>query len=333
MRGGGGASATVARAQRAASSASAANAPPCRAPPRVLLLDLDGTIVGRVSAIVAEHEALSLALAGGSAAATRMMRASVVDRLKYGTVRPHFDTFCRHATAAGSNVELFLYTASDDRWAAFLVPCLEAAVGVKFNRPIFARKHCVAAGGELRKSIARVLPTVFTRLKKKYGLPNAACLRQRIALIDNTPSVALTDLDATRIVRCPTYDYSYVYDVLGRVDINVMHRRYLRLAAVLERHSLFPASGAAGALLPSSAGALVSRAGQPPASQSSMRFQQFLQLYYARLSEQLGATLAANRAALRDTFWLSLLSALRNAGDSLDEEVIKRINHHIVAGA
>ena len=162
--------------------------------PRVLLLDLDGTMVGKVMSAACEVELLRLT---GAARGARMKAArdEIVARLRYGIIRPHLEAFCRNAAAAG-DVELFVYTASEATWATFLVGCVEAALGTKFNRPIFTRNHCVSSPTspvpELRKSIARVLPAVAARLRRKYpGVRSAADLRDRVALVDNTPGILL----------------------------------------------------------------------------------------------------------------------------------------------
>ena len=127
--------------------------------PLVMLLDMDGTLVGKVGSVLCEydlHRTLGAAAAPASAAASarpktasvasptvhKGLRDAIVARLRYGIIRPHVLEFCRGATAI-PGVELYVYTASEAWWAAFFVPCIEAALGVRFNRPIFSRDHCV----------------------------------------------------------------------------------------------------------------------------------------------------------------------------------------------
>ena len=288
--------------------------------PRVLLLDLDGTLIGRVGSLVCEHDIVRLVSATaasssgaaggkkvkgrGAAAATRAYRESVVSRLRYGIIRPHFEAFCKSAAVAGGAIELFVYTASDTEWAGFLVPCVEAALGVRFNRPIFTRAQCSPAP-EHKKSVARVAPAVFRALKKKpayaAGLRNVRDLDGCVALVDNTPNVLASAAEAPRLLVCPTYAYQYVYDVLSNVGVDAMHRRFARLVPVLVRSGLFPADVNAAAV---------------------GSYQQFAALYYDRLARTLSETRAANVAALaHDRFWVRLLHALARCRDFSDESM------------
>lgn len=267
--------------------------PPSGAP-RVLLIDVDGTMVGRVSCAACQFDLLRLT---GASKGKRMaaLKEDLVARLKHGIVRPHLDAFCKHAAAAG--VEMFVYTASDPGWAAFIVPCIETALGIKFNRPLFTRAHCVpvSAGGgsvEYRKSIARVLPQVFSRLRRKHGLRTSKDLRDRIVLVDNTPNIVVDAAEAARVVTCPTYDYNYVFDVLSHLDVNALHRRVglSRIAPVLVRYGLLPPSAAAS----------------PPAT-----YQHLVQPYYERLARAIAEAGPANLAALStDRFWYAFWHAL-----------------------
>ena len=124
--------------------------------PLVLLLDFDGTLVGRLNCAVCEYELLVRAHKG-----LRAFRDDLVARLRYGIIRPHVEAFLK---AARSELEIFIFTASDARWASFVVPCVEAALGVKFNRPLLTRAHCLTAGERVVKSLDRVLPLVHRAL-------------------------------------------------------------------------------------------------------------------------------------------------------------------------
>jgi hypothetical protein len=241
--------------------------------PLVFLLDLDGTLIGKVSAAVCEYDVARMA----GRKELRAFRESLVSRLRYGIIRPHVHAFCKQVAASGGRIQLFVYTASEASWAAFIVPCVEAALGFKFNRPLFTRSQCI--GPENKKSIAKVRPAIFARLRKPFGLAHARELEGRIALVDNTADV-LAD-PAEPLVLCPTYAYTYTYDVLGRVDIDTLHRRFARMVPCLTRAGLFPPVA------------------RPPAS-----YQEFAALYYGRIAAVLSETLAANASALaNDHFW------------------------------
>lgn len=272
--------------------------------PRVVVIDLDGTLVGKVNAIVCEHELVR----AHNAKAFKAFRDSVVARLRYGIIRPHFHAFCKHASAA--RLELFIYTASEARWAAFLVPCVEAALGIKFNRPIFTRDHCLPdpVSGDIRKSLSRIAPAIFSRLKKRHGLRRAEELKDRMLLVDNTPGIMISPAEAAKLVVCPTYTYSYTHDVLARLDVDTMHRHFLRLIPALVRFNMFPSN-------------------VTPAS-----YQQFAAVYHERLAAAIVETQAENAHCLsHDRFWMRLLHALTipKAVKAFDAEAVQAVERYI----
>ena len=310
-----------------------------RKAPLVLLLDLDGTLYGKVGPILCEYEVSKwLAASGigvgtttttttttntttskrrrttnGAANATmKALRESIVRRMRYGIIRPYVHEFCRNLPPG---VELFVYTASEDSWANFVVPCVEAALGVRFNRPIFSRSHCVRTNpgggdvGDLRKTISGLLPAIARSLggtrggtKRYAGVRNAADLKDRVLLVDNTAHVMADPRENARVLLCPTYSYHYGYDVLSHVPVDVLHTRFRALMPALERAGLFPEVAL-----------------QVPSAQNSRSnkganitsYQRFAAVYYRRLAKVFEATLASNSAALaNDTFFLRLLHAI-----------------------
>lgn len=314
-----------------------------RTSPRVLLLDIDGTVIGRIASAVCEHTILTMSAArsiddvvvvtpSARKAAERVMRASLVSRLRHGIIRPGFDEFCRQATATTANaattatlgapIELFVYTAAEDRWATFIVSCIESAIGVRFNRPLFTRRDCIVANdmgsASLRKSISRVLPAILTRLRRKgYDasvIPDVKALRACTALIDNTHDVGHDDTDTARIVRCPTYNYSYQYDVLSRVDVDFLHKRFPSILPLLQRYDLFPAASPPATPAP--------RGGSDSTPAPPMRYQRFCRLYFARLSKSLHDSDELNAVALRDRFWRDMWKGLASQHNASSRHVI-----------
>ena len=316
------------------------------AAPLVLLLDLDGTLVGKVGTILCEYEigrwlaASGLDGGGGtsvrskratttrtsstrSAAVSKGLRDSIVRRMRYGIIRPHVHEFCKNLPPG---VELFVYTASEDAWANFVVPCVEAALGVRFNRPIFSRSHCVRASaaassltsgggvGDLRKTIRGLLPAIARSLggtrsgvKRYPAVRGAADLKDRVVLVDNTAHVMADARESARVILCPTYSYQYGYDVLSRVPVEVLHTRFRALMPALERAGMFPEM----ALLQQQQQQQQPQQQRQATSQQINSYQRFAAVYYRRLSKVFEATLASNSAALNnDTFFLRLLHAI-----------------------
>lgn len=263
---------------------------------KVILLDLDGTIIGQIAPSVCEYDILRTL----DAKQLPAFRRQLVARLRYGPVRPHFAAFMKQAKAMGLHV--FVYTASEGTWASLVVTCIERALGVQFARPIFSRRSCIVdpGTGEYKKSIARVLPVVHRRLRTRAAADNnyreglgfnltLEGLRSSTVLVDNTATVLHDKAEAGCLVRCPTYAYTYVYDVLALLDVDVLHAKFHRLAPVLKRHGLLHASVDA----------------------QHLTFQQFMHAFHHNLASLLAATYRANQASLKhDSFFLGLLSAV-----------------------
>ena len=268
---------------------------------RVVLLDLDGTIIGQIAPSVCEYDILRTL----DAKQLPTFRRQLVARLRYGPVRPHFAAFMKQAKSMGLHV--FVYTASEGAWANLVVTCIERALGVQFARPVFSRRSCTVdpVTGEFKKSIARVLPVVHRRLRAmvdregSYREPGLTLtghhaltlegLRCSTVLVDNTATVLHDKNEAGCLVRCPTYAYTYVYDVLSLLDVNVLHAKFHRLAPVLKRHGLLHASVDA----------------------QHLTFQQFMHAFHHHLASLLASTYRANQASLKhDSFFLNLISVV-----------------------
>lgn len=206
--------------------------------PLVILLDLDGTIIGDISPQVCEYEILNelqpSQLKTFKELLTAQLRSTAV-------VRPGFFDFVRCAQAKG--IELFVYTASDSRWASFFVPILEKALSVKLNRPLFTRSHCRLVNGEYRKPTRAVLHSVFNSLKRKYkGLRTMSDLNQQIAMIDNS-NVLMHDAPfSVGLVLCKTYDYLHNYDVLRLITDETLANKTSQIVHKLVQYRLLSSS-------------------------------------------------------------------------------------------
>ena len=224
--------------------------------PRIILLDMDGTMIGRINPQLCEYEVLSVL----NKNKIKQLRADIVVKMRHGIVRPGLKTFCERMNEDSHPTELFVYTASDDKWAKFLVPLIEEAIGFKFNRPLLTRQHCHSVSGDYKKSIAHVAPLIFKTLKGKYPiLASSEEARKNTILIDNNHRVMLlpshvtnsktvvsreqTDAiaeSADRLVKCPTYNYEYHTDVLAKVDPDALKTRFNEIISTLRDFNLYP---------------------------------------------------------------------------------------------
>lgn len=165
--------------------------------PLVILLDIDGTLIGDISPQVVMYELKKrIKLPYNS--------KNLHDQLNNGIIRPNFKAF--FDDLKGYGVEFFIYTASEKRWAENIVKNIEATTGVKFNRPLFTRNNCHLVNGEYKKSISHVLPSVLKCLKKKYNNLTASSLKNMVMAIDNNN--VYNSNERKNLVLCDTYNYS-----------------------------------------------------------------------------------------------------------------------------
>lgn len=169
--------------------------------PIVFLIDLDGTIQGDVHPQVLEYEFIHKINALTKANVKYNTRNLHKD-IAHGLIRPHFRNALLNVKKKHDNVEFFVYTASSDRWANFLLPNIIKVVFNKrspINKPFLTRSHCIQNGR--MKSIEKVKPIVANTLRVKY--PNSSF--KHIYLIDN--NIVLQHNEMNKLLYCPSYDY------------------------------------------------------------------------------------------------------------------------------
>lgn len=266
---------------------------------------MDGTLIGRIAPQVCEYEVVSTL----QKKKVRQVRAEIVEHLRFGVVRPHLATFLTRVKEAVPRTEFFVYTASDDAWAKFLVPCIEEAIGFKFARPIFTRRHCRLSNGDYKKSIAAVAPHILRRLRPAYaGLVGARAedIVRDALLIDNNPVVMRSGEEEDRLVRCGTYNYAYFRDVLAKLEPAVLHARHARLVPLLAAFGLLPARTAAADV---------------------NGIEHFLSMYYGCLAASAQAALRDVAPSRRDRTWLVLADLLSApAPDRVSPAFVAQLN-------
>ena len=154
--------------------------------PMVLLIDLDNTIIGNITPQINEYyliKDINKKLKKINKNQIRYNTKLLHEELEKYIIRPKFSKFVRNINKY-DNIELFIYTASENSWANYIIKQIEKVINYKFNRPIFTRNNLVInEKGKYRKSINVVKPLIIKCLKKKkkYNLENI----KYIALIDN----------------------------------------------------------------------------------------------------------------------------------------------------
>lgn len=187
--------------------------------PFVILLDLDNTIQGNVLPQLNEYNLIQFLNNKVNTKTKKIVqsRQNVMnDFTKGNLLRPHFKRFIEKMRKRFSNVEFFVYTASENEWANYIVRILEAAIKVKINRKIFTRDDCIIdeRNGKIMKSISHITPTLFNILKNKYKLykVNNKYKFKNIWLIDN--NYVLYDHEKHHLIKCPDYNHSAIIDQL-----------------------------------------------------------------------------------------------------------------------
>ncbi len=240
--------------------------------PLVLLIDMDGTIIGDATPLACQHE-LECNVKSTS------KRGLETYPFQSSLVRPHIESFLKYVTSE-CNCVCFVYTAAELQWASKVIACFEKEVGVKFCRPIFARKDCTLVGNVYRKSIQHISPKLRAVLKKR----NQRLLEQNVVLIDNN-DVLLPDSDYRRIL-CPTYDARVPMDVLKRLEMQEIRGNVHAVARILFKYGFITKS-------------------------SYRSIDEMLSSYYLSIAKALYEGGRTHDRRTCDTFWLDMESFFR----------------------
>ena len=194
----------------------------------VFLIDLDGTIQGDVSSQVKEFQIINELRKQHNCKRIKHNKKGLDEDLRRGLIRPEFQTFIDYIKT--TNIELYIYTASDKQWALYLIPVLEKIIDYKFNRPIFTRDDCmIDEKNTYYKSIQHVHPVIFRNLKKKYSSLKKDALD--IRLIDNNYVLKPFELD--KLIKCTTYNYTVICDPLRSLSVDVIDTHFKLLSTFL----------------------------------------------------------------------------------------------------
>lgn len=267
--------------------------------PLAVVIDIDGTIIGEIMPQVIEWQLV----AQYRKEYMRQFRMYLTDALRTALVRPGLADMINSLRANFRDVEFFIYTASEHKWAHVVVPCIEAALGVGFCRPIFTRNHTVvnAKTGVHQKSLMRVLPMINRAFKKK-GYIAPLSLEQCI-LIDNNQT--LIPQEASRLVLCSTYKYTFYQDVLRFIPTSVIQQHLPQIVQYLIDTDMFPSVN------------------------KNVNIEAFYAHYYERLGRNIATRYKSNMAV--DRMWLKVYKALHKylsseSRSSLKGNFIKSLN-------
>lgn len=241
--------------------------------PLVILIDLDGTIQGNVWPQVWEYESIGM-ISNIMKAKVQYKDALLSYDLDKGLLRPKFTEALIDVKRKHPNVEFFVYTASSDEWANFLVPkIIKHCFGSLniINLPLFTRKHCMSNG---KKRISNVRPEIVASLSRKY--PRA--MFSNIFLVDNNP--VLYGRESDKLILCPTYDKTILLCPIRMIPKDVLMKEHKFIEKVLF------------------------------GTQISNNFQDFLSIYYTNMIKKFISITKYNASYSKDTYWIKFRNVM-----------------------
>jgi hypothetical protein len=257
--------------------------------PLVLLIDMDGTIIGDATPSACMYELES------NVKSRSNKRGLEIYPFKNTLIRPHIESFLKFVTSE-CNCVCFVYTAAEFHWASKVIACFEKETGVKFSRPIFSRKDCILVNNVYRKSIQHISPKLNAVLRKR----KQRLLDHNVVLIDNS-DILLPETDYRRII-CPTYEARVPMDVLKRIELQDIRSNANLVAKVLYRYGFITKS-------------------------SYKSIDDMLSSYYLSIAKALyEESKNSDKGASGDTFWLDMESIFRTKRVSA---FTKETLHHI----
>ena len=174
----------------------------------VFLIDLDGTIQGDVTNQIKEHKLLSLInnFTNNSYKLKQNLK-DLQDDMRNNLLRPFFQSFMKLIqTDFKGEIEIFVYTHSEKKWAYKMISVIESVINCKINRPILTRNHCINSNTNHIKSISKVQRLIENSLLQKYQhIKSKSDLNLDIYLIDNKSNLIASEQH--RLIKCPTYNY------------------------------------------------------------------------------------------------------------------------------
>lgn len=189
----------------------------------IITIDLDGTIQGDITPQVEEYTLLQKL---GLKYNTKFLQ----DDYRKGLLRPFFVNFIEVFKTRKPNIELFIYTASEARWAQIIVPVIEKIIDFKFNRPILTRENCDMTK-HTHKSIEMIAPQLLKSIRRKHKniKVNLDDIKKITYLIDNNHILQET----SRLLKCPSYHRAIYIDPIRQLSNEQTIKHKKTIASVL----------------------------------------------------------------------------------------------------
>lgn len=198
----------------------------------IIVLDMDGTIIGDISPQIVSYDIHNLLKKNGATLSYR--NKDLASKLLGGIIRPFFPEFIHQLQSTFKHIEFFVYTASERKWAMYVIKHIEKACNIKFARPIFTRANCIQIDKEYRKSLKSITPAMYKSLKKKYQLQKVDDIEDCILAIDNMD--VYNSSESKSLIHCKTYDYQYPENIPAIFDHDSYSRAWKSISGVITRY-------------------------------------------------------------------------------------------------
>ena len=175
----------------------------------IIILDLDGTIIGNCS-FQADLYNLQLIQKNNKIKLINNYNLQKSYSINSKLIRPNFLYFYKKIKHLYPKCFIYIYTASEKKWAYKEIEYIEKNLQIKFNRPIFTRDDCVLnSNNEYKKLVKKILPKIIKNLQNKNNIED------KLLIIDNNN----TFIDyLNNFILCKTYDYTYFLDLWKNIN-------------------------------------------------------------------------------------------------------------------
>ena len=191
--------------------------------PYVFILDLDGTIIGDCSYqcdLYNLQDILKKNIKNFNKSTSISFNKNKIDCEKklnesYSSesllIRPHFTKFMYAIKKFYPNSFIFVYTASEKKWANIEVKMIEKNLDIEFDKPIFTRDDCII---DSKKEYKKVINKIIQKIKKNIK-DDIEDIKNNLLIIDNND----TFIDyKTNFLLCKSYDFIHYIDIWKNIN-------------------------------------------------------------------------------------------------------------------
>lgn len=189
--------------------------------PTIIILDLDGTIIGDCS-YQCDIYNIENTIKENKLKNKSDNVLSKCYNMKSKLMRPYFKNFILFIKKFIPNSLIFIYTASETKWAHKEISIIEKTNNIKFDRPIFTRDNCIkTSDGNYIKSINNIISSI----NRKCKTININNIKNNLLIIDNN-NTFIDFLD--NFILCPTYNYLKFFNLWNKIPEDYINNNNIK---------------------------------------------------------------------------------------------------------